>query len=334
MFAIIDKSTLVSIIIPCFNAELYIGEAIESALEQTHAPVEVIVIDDGSTDNSVAKIRLYSNHIYYETRENHGPSVARNRGLAIAKGSFIQFLDADDILMPKKIEMSLNIFNQDIGVVFTDMEDFFDNRKAELMHHLVANIVKPLRERSAVWNNEDILESVLRMAIGTPLPLHRREILLLHGGFREDLRILEDVELAFRLALSGVNFVRINEKLVRVRKHRAPTRLRLTPGNNILALKALYCMHEQALKAERLSAGVKDALADQFANHGRKAFRLGYSKEAETAFQKALLLKRNPKPTGVPIYNCLSRIFGLIKTENMVLSIENKIKAFKGGIQN
>ncbi|MEH6836211.1 MULTISPECIES: glycosyltransferase family 2 protein [Falsihalocynthiibacter] len=96
----------VSIIIPCYNKHAYVAAAIESALAQNHS-CEVIVVDDGSTDASLEKIRLFDGRIKWVSGPNRGGSAARNIGLEMARGDWIQFLDADDILPPEKIAMQL-----------------------------------------------------------------------------------------------------------------------------------------------------------------------------------------------------------------------------------
>jgi glycosyltransferase involved in cell wall biosynthesis len=99
---------LVSILIPCYNAEKYLEETLNSALSQTWQNIEIIVVDDGSTDNSlsIAK-RFASNKVKVISQENRGASAARNRALKEAQGDFIQYLDADDLLNPIKIEDQL-----------------------------------------------------------------------------------------------------------------------------------------------------------------------------------------------------------------------------------
>lgn len=101
-----DAVTTVSIIIPCYNKQAYVRAAIESALAQTH-PCEVIVVDDGSTDGSLEEVQQFDGRIIWETGSNRGGSAARNRGLELATGQWIQFLDADDILPPEKIAKQL-----------------------------------------------------------------------------------------------------------------------------------------------------------------------------------------------------------------------------------
>jgi glycosyltransferase involved in cell wall biosynthesis len=94
---------LVSILIPCFNAERWIAQAIESALAQTWSGKEVIVIDDGSTDGSLDIIKRFEGRIRWETGPNRGSNATRNSLLALARGHWLQYLDADDYLLPEKL---------------------------------------------------------------------------------------------------------------------------------------------------------------------------------------------------------------------------------------
>ncbi len=99
---------LVSIIVPCHNAAPWLGAAIESALAQTGAPIEIIVIDDGSTDASLAVAQGFAARgVRVHSQANRGASAARNQGLRLAQGRFIQFLDADDLLAADKIRVQL-----------------------------------------------------------------------------------------------------------------------------------------------------------------------------------------------------------------------------------
>jgi glycosyltransferase involved in cell wall biosynthesis len=100
---------LVSILIPCFNAERWIGEAIESALAQTWSEKEVIVVDDGSTDGSLEVIKSFGARVRWETGPNQGGNVARNRLLKLARGQWLQYLDADDYLLPDKVANQVKV---------------------------------------------------------------------------------------------------------------------------------------------------------------------------------------------------------------------------------
>lgn len=99
---------LVTIAIPSYNLAAHLPEAIESALGQTHAPVEVIIVDDGSTDDSVAVARRYEPAVRVVERPNGGLAAARNTGLRAARGAFIAFLDADDVLEPDYLRRCLD----------------------------------------------------------------------------------------------------------------------------------------------------------------------------------------------------------------------------------
>jgi len=91
----------VSVIIPCYNGEAYVRESIQSALDQSAATFEVIVIDDGSTDGSLEVIKSFGEKIRWESGPNRGGGAARNRGLELARGEWIKFHDADDVLLPE-----------------------------------------------------------------------------------------------------------------------------------------------------------------------------------------------------------------------------------------
>ncbi len=104
------NSPKVSILIPLYNAQHYIGETIESCLNQSYSNIEIIIVDDGSTDESVSIVRVYEQkyqHISLYTQPNSGASVARNRAFSYATGSYIQYLDADDLLDPDKIRLQV-----------------------------------------------------------------------------------------------------------------------------------------------------------------------------------------------------------------------------------
>ncbi len=106
---------LVSVVIPAFNRERYVGQAVCSALDQTHRNVEVIVIDDGSTDGTIAAIEAIRDERLRLIRQpgNRGVSAARNAGIAAAGGEFIAFLDSDDAMYPERIERQVGAFRED-----------------------------------------------------------------------------------------------------------------------------------------------------------------------------------------------------------------------------
>lgn len=127
-------NSLVSVIMPLYNAEKYVGEAIESVINQTYTNWELIVVNDGSTDNSLeVALKYQSESVKVFTQENKGASAARNYGLKEAKGDYIQFLDADDVISANKLEEQLMVLNGDLEklavcstVHFFDAEEYLE----------------------------------------------------------------------------------------------------------------------------------------------------------------------------------------------------------------
>ena len=108
----IENDNLVSVIIPVYNGELYLDEAIESALGQPYRPIEVIVVDDGSTDGSAEVAKQFDSPMRYCFQPNAGLGAARNKGISLAQGSFFAFLDADDLWLENKLTRQMALFDK------------------------------------------------------------------------------------------------------------------------------------------------------------------------------------------------------------------------------
>ncbi len=118
---------LISVIVPTYNRERYVVAAIESVLAQDYAPVELIVVDDGSTDGTAAAIDRIGADIRYVYQENQGTAAARNAGVALANGSFLAFLDSDDLWLPDKLTRQLGVFvaHPETDAVYGHAEQFY-----------------------------------------------------------------------------------------------------------------------------------------------------------------------------------------------------------------
>jgi glycosyltransferase involved in cell wall biosynthesis len=101
---------MISCVVPVFNGESYLAEALESILKQSYRPLEIIVADDGSTDGTRAVVARYGTQVRYLWQPNSGPAAARNLGLSAARGEFVAFLDADDLWHPEKLERQMARF--------------------------------------------------------------------------------------------------------------------------------------------------------------------------------------------------------------------------------
>ncbi len=122
----INDVSLVSVIIPVYNCERYLAEAIESVLAQTYHPLEVIIIDDGSTDGSAAIAKNFGTRVQYVHKQQGGTAAARNVGIGLAKGGYLAFLDSDDIWMEEKLNLQMAVFadDPDIDIVFGNVVQF------------------------------------------------------------------------------------------------------------------------------------------------------------------------------------------------------------------
>ena len=114
----------VSVVIPTYNYGRYLATAIESALAQTFVPLEVIVVDDGSTDDTPQILETFGNRIQTIRQLNQGAGAARNTGIAAARGEYVAFLDSDDIWKPRKLQMQIARFDADpaLGLVHCGVE--------------------------------------------------------------------------------------------------------------------------------------------------------------------------------------------------------------------
>lgn len=203
---------LVSIIIPTFNNARYIRETVESALAQTYEQTEIIIIDDGSTDNTrdVISDLIDSNRLKYFYQDNRGVSSARNTGIRISKGKYISFLDSDDIISPKKVEVQLASLegHQEYGVAFSDFRYFAYSDKSRL--------IQPRFRFSG--------DPTLRMIFcGELMPIHsaliRRDVLEKTDWFDESLEWGEDNDFWIRLKVRNMKFFYNDEVLALYRLH-------------------------------------------------------------------------------------------------------------------
>lgn len=189
----------ISILIPCFNAEQWVGEAIESALGQTYPYKEVIVVDDGSSDGSLDVIRSFGDRIRWETGPNRGGNVARNRLLELAQGEWVQYLDADDYLLPDKIERQVTSVDEEADVVYgpSIMQYHEDGvvRRTEL----------PIPEPHDPWR----LLALWKLP-QTGSPLWRKQAILDVGGWDEKRRVCQEHDLYLRLLEAGKRFKYVN----------------------------------------------------------------------------------------------------------------------------
>jgi len=196
------SSPLVSVVIPTYNRADEVCSAIDNALSQTYRNIELIVVDDGSTDDTQAKLKAYGDRIRVVTQQNQGPAVARNRGAAIACGEFIAFQDSDDLWNPTKIERQVALLQKLGGKAVCCLcnVETPDSRNGKPTS-FDDSLVHPQHEEG-IWIN--VLEVLAtRFILFCQAVAVRRDVFERVGGFREDIKYDEDYDLALRLALEG-----------------------------------------------------------------------------------------------------------------------------------
>jgi glycosyltransferase involved in cell wall biosynthesis len=130
------NSALVSCIVPVFNGERYIQQALESIHQQTYRPLEIIVVDDGSTDNTIGVVKRLEFSVQYIEQDNMGPAAARNLGINLAKGDFVALLDSDDLWHQEKLTKQMARFQAkpELDVCITHINHFEDSEIGEERH--------------------------------------------------------------------------------------------------------------------------------------------------------------------------------------------------------
>jgi glycosyltransferase involved in cell wall biosynthesis len=300
---------LVSIIIPCYNAAAYVGEAIESALAQTYPNKEVIVIDDGSTDNSLEVIRCFGDSIRWETGPNRGGGAARNRGLALAKGEWVQFLDSDDLLSPNKLERQMELTRLHTNsIVYCNYATEWEDGSTGTS-----------RQSPKCSGFDPVVFVLLRCGPMISAPLHSKQNLLKVGGFREELPCSQERDLHLRLACVGLQFRYSPEVLVTVRRRRVSVSsnlIHVLDQHSSIAWRAYGILHQLGRATEERCA----ALAGFLASDARVYLQRGFPEKARDYFQQA---RRIHPDGGIPqAYSrrtrWLVRTFGPSITQRLV----------------
>jgi glycosyltransferase involved in cell wall biosynthesis len=201
---------LVSVIIPSYNSCRFVIEAVESVLLQSYSPIEVIVVDDGSTDDTASVLAPYRSHVRYVYQANRGLAGARNRGIAEARGELVAFLDADDVWMPEKLARQMEALSgaPQAGLVHTDVL-FLEQATGQKSH-------RKTRKTEYVGDCYRLLFT--RNQLTASSVLLRKECLTRVGWFEESLRRLEDYDLWLRVA-RHYPFACVGEPLVVYRLH-------------------------------------------------------------------------------------------------------------------
>jgi len=202
---------LVSVVIPTYNRAASVVEAIDSTLAQTYPAMEIIVVDDGSTDDTREVVPRRYPQVRYFHQENGGVATARNFGIREARGEFVAFLDSDDLWLPGKTEKQVACFKQypDVGLVYTDA-DFFDDTGP-------ARVLRSRTSKAEFSTGDMVVNLFTRFSLHTPTVMMRKAVFETVGYFDEELRAVNDDNLWIRVAVRYPLRL-IAEPLVHVRR--------------------------------------------------------------------------------------------------------------------
>jgi glycosyltransferase involved in cell wall biosynthesis len=277
----------VSVIIPVYNSEDYIAEAIESVTAQTYKNIEIIVVNDGSTDNTEAVLKPYMEKIKYFYQENKGVAAARNTGIRLALGEYIAFLDSDDIWLPEKIALQVDYLNRNPSVMLTysNFKIFNDGKHPD---------------EGILYLNSDIYiegyiftELVNACLISTITVLVRKEVFEKVGLFDEKFVSGEDYELWLRIAAEcKIGYVK--EVLASCRKHSQSITTNIIGPEKPWEIKAienvLQKYPEKILETGKLQ--IKKRYSQIYNRYGYSYFNISDYKSARYHYWK--LLRYNP----------------------------------------
>jgi len=276
---------LVSVIIPTYNRAHFLVEAMDSVWAQTYRPIELIVVDDGSTDNTSEVLdqwaREHSGDPQFKLRtfhqENKGAPAARNLGLIESNGEFIQFVDADDAAEPTKVARAVQVLGE-TGADFVCCNfAWYDESLRRL-----------LRVQDSAAREKTLANHANGCLLNTPCPTLKRRVVVANGPWHERLRMWQDWEYMARILAGGYQGVWIPEELYRVRYHRE----KITGmGETFQGLesKLLACRLIRSM-AERRGIADQDfrsSLGRRLARVSRQLAKLGHWSLSAEAFGEA-----------------------------------------------
>jgi glycosyltransferase involved in cell wall biosynthesis len=271
----------VTVVMPVYNGSRYLSESIESVLAQTFHDYEIVCVDDGSTDDSVALLGAYGQRIRVVRQENAGQSAARNAGVRLARGEYIAFLDQDDVWYPSKLQNQVAVLQAQPDVVLVHCNfDRIDERGQML-------------ERGAgISERMSALASSMGQLIGEALifpsaMMIRKDAYERIGGFHHALQGFEDFDLMARLTQQG-RFVMVEERGMAYRMHGSGfTR---TGGIHVIRSRETFLRRMQELyRGHRTKqAIVTNMLADCYSDWGIHDVRSGNRQEGRIKLVQSL----------------------------------------------
>ena len=240
---------LVSVIIPVYNGEKYIAESLQCVFQQSYNPIEVIIVDDGSTDNSIQIIYEIPGEKKIITQQNKDVSDARNSGIKNANGEYIAFLDQDDLWDKTKLEKQIQIFLKDpnVDLVLTDLSKFNDEGRE--WHP------KDRHKASSRLNNRNLFENLIRKNVLMPSAVMVKKSSIKRAGFFDsNFKTCGDYEMWLRMAALGMKFKYLPEPLTFYRQHGENTskKIEIMNEDRLRAIQKIFSLTELSPEQKKL----------------------------------------------------------------------------------
>jgi len=273
--------TTVSVVIPAYNAQAWISETLESVLTQDFDDFEVIVVDDGSTDDTAAVVANFG-RVQYIHKPNGGAASARNVGIRAARGEYVAFVDADDLWLPDKLRLQVDLLKR-TGLMWVYSDAYaFDGRTGRTLY--------TFSKLSRLYTDDVLRPLFLNDFIPSPTPVVGRSVFEQVGYFDESeiLRKREDWDMWLRIA-ARYPVGLVNRPLARYQVHSASS----TGGEHpLVALESQLAVIERAVarEPERLAHLKNQAIAQVCIGTGRTLARDGNLAEARMLFARAIRL--------------------------------------------
>jgi glycosyltransferase involved in cell wall biosynthesis len=296
----------VSIIIPCYNASRWLAETIDSALAQTWAEKEIVVVDDGSTDDSLTIALAYESHgVIVRTQPNRGASAARNAGLQITRGDFIQFLDADDLLAKDKIEVQIKALEngEPHSIASGAWGEFRNNAQdAVFTSQPIWNSFPPVEWLACSWEGGGMMHPAAWLV--------PRKIADEAGPWNEMLSLDDDGEYFSRVILRSEGVLFVSEAKSYYRTH-SGTRLSGSVGTKAAHSSFSSCeLKERHLLAREDSPRTRHALAGNYCRYAWEQFDAAPDLVEQAIARWQALDPGVKPPRGGRMYNLLSGVVG------------------------
>jgi glycosyltransferase involved in cell wall biosynthesis len=239
---------LISVVIPTYNRQAMIIDALESVRKQSYRPIEVIIVDDGSTDKTADKVNIWlknnSTQQFTGTliqQENSGGNVARNRGINESNGIHIAFLDSDDLWLPNKLSKQIHKFTDDtVGAVYCGMKEVGLGLREE--------VINPKRSYPQGWLQDKLL--VKDVTAPTSTYMIKKEVFQKVGCFDEQLQARQDWDMWIRIA-GGYRIQCVPEVLVEYRVH-SGVRTATNPDKELMSYNTIRKKYEEILKSQSI----------------------------------------------------------------------------------